>query len=310
MSKVRPPLFLIAGPTASGKSSLALEWARRSEGAIVNADASQIYRDLPVLSAAPGPDDLAAADHRLFGTIDGREACSAATWAGLAKAEIAEIHASGRPAMLVGGTGLYLRTLLDGIAPVSEIDPAIRAEVRAASVEENRLALERLDPEAAERLKPADRQRIARSLEVVRSTGQTLGTWQQAKTGGIALEVALRSLVLLPPRTWLYERCDRRFGEMLDSGAIEEVEALLDRRLDHRLPVMRAIGVAEIADYLDGSITWDAMFNAGMQATRRYAKRQYTWFAHQPPPDWPRFAEALDKPEAVERALALLSGGD
>ena len=301
-------MFLIAGPTASGKSALAIEWAERTGGVIVNADASQIYRDLPILSAAPDAAERARADHRVFGVRDGAEPCSAADYAALAKAEIAKIHAEGRAALLVGGTGLYIRTLLDGIAPVPAIDPEVREAVRAADPEDNRAALERLDPDAAARLKPNDRQRIARALEVVRSTGRTLADWQADKEGGIAEAVTLHPLVLLPPRDWLYDRCDRRFAAMVDQGAVEEVEALLDRDLDPDLPVMRAIGVPEIADWLDGQIDRAAMLAAGAQATRRYAKRQYTWFAHQPPADWPRFTAPLDDAEAVEQALALLGG--
>ncbi len=283
-----------------------MAWAERTGGVIVNADASQIYRDLPILSAAPDAADCARADHRLFGARDGATPCSAADYAVLAKAEIAAVHAEGRAALLVGGTGLYIRTLLDGIAPVPAIDPKVRDEVRTASPEDNRSALEKLDPAAATRLKPNDRQRIARALEVVRATGRTLADWQADKEGGIGEEVDLSPLILLPPRDWLYARCDARFSAMVEAGAIEEVEALLDRDLDPDLPVMRAIGVPEIAEWLEGRIDREAMIAAGAQATRRYAKRQYTWFAHQPPADWPRFAEPLDDAEAAQRALALL----
>ena len=302
-------MFLIAGPTASGKSALALAWAERTGGVIVNADASQVYRDLPVLSAMPSADEMARADHRLFGVRDGADPCSAADYAAMAKAELAAVAAEGRPALLVGGTGLYLRTLLDGIAPVPGIDPAVREAVRAAEPEANRAELEALDPAAATRLGPNDRQRIARALEVVRSTGRTLADWQARTEGGIGDEVDLRPLVLLPPRDWLYARCDARFATMVDAGAVEEVEELLARGLDPDLPVMRAIGVPEIAAWLDGRIEREAMIAAGAQATRRYAKRQYTWFAHQPPTDWPRFAKPLDDAEAVEAALALLGDG-
>ncbi len=299
-------MFLIAGPTASGKSGLALDWAIRTGGVIINADASQVYRDLPILSAAPSDAERMSADHRLFQTIDGAEPCSAARWAALAKAEILDIHSGGRPAILVGGTGLYLRTLLDGIAPVPEIDPSVRAEVRAATVESNRESLIDLDPLAAARLDPADRQRIARTLEVVRSTGRTLNDWQKEKTGGIRSEIELRPLILLPPREWLYARCDQRFKIMIERGAVEEVEALLARDLDPALPVMHAIGVAEIAAWLDGGNDRAAMLEAGARATRQYAKRQYTWFARQPPAEWPRFVDATDEGGAVLRALALL----
>jgi tRNA dimethylallyltransferase len=305
MVKSLPPLALIAGPTASGKSALALALAEATGGVIVNADSAQLYRDLDVLSARPSPAELARAEHRLYGVLDGADPCSAARWAGMAREEIDSIHADGRLPILVGGTGLYLRSLLDGIAPIPPIDPAIRTEVRAASVADNRAALESLDPIAAEKLGRADTTRIGRALEVIRSTGRALGDWQAAKTGGIGAEVALKPLVLLPPRAWLYARCDERFAAMLDGGGVAEVEALLARGLDPALPVMRAIGVAEIAAMLDGRADRDATLAAGAQATRRYAKRQYTWFAHQPPAEWPRFAEPLE-PTTMPATLAML----
>jgi tRNA dimethylallyltransferase len=305
MTKVgKPPVALIAGPTASGKSALAVRLAEATGGAVINADSAQVYRDLPILSAAPSPEDRARAEHLLYGVLDGAESCSAAGWAALAKSEIAKLHAEGRLPVLVGGTGLYLRTLLDGIAPIPEIDPQIRSDVRAASVAENLAALAQLDPVAAATLNPGDTTRIARALEVVRSTGRTLRSWQAQREGGIGDAIDLSSLVLIPPRPWLYERCDRRFEQMVEQGALKEVETLLARGLNPNLPVMRAIGIAELAAHLSGELTLQEAIAAGTQATRRYAKRQYTWFAHQPPPEWPRFNEPLES-EAIDRALAM-----
>ena len=272
---------------------------------IVNADSAQIYRDLPILSAAPTAHERTIADHRLYGVMDGATPCSAADWAALARHEIEEIHAKGRMPILVGGTGLYLRTLLEGIAPVPTIDPEVRARVRATPVTENRARLIELDTVSAARLKPTDTTRIARALEVVLSTGRTIGDWQKDREGGIGSDVDLRSLILLPPRKWLYARCDERFAHMIDLGAVTEVERLLARRLDPDLPVMRAIGVHELSAYLMGESSLDEAIAAGQQATRRYAKRQYTWFAHQPPATWPRFQEALDV-DRIGDALALL----
>ncbi len=299
MIKSRPPLALIAGPTASGKSALALELAKATNGVIINADSAQLYRDLPILSAAPSPADLAMADHRLYGVRDGADPCSAAGWAAMARAEIASVHNDGRLPILVGGTGLYIRTLLDGIAPVPRIDPAIRDIIRNRSVEDNHAELLRLDPEAAARLNSGDTTRIARALEVVRSSGHSLSYWQQQRGGGIVEKVDLKPLILLPPRPWLYQRCDQRFAAMIDQGAAEEVRRLLARGLDPNLPVMRAIGVVEIAS---GS---DDVVPLGQQSTRRYAKRQYTWFANQPPASWPRDHAAYDA-RTANRALALL----
>jgi tRNA dimethylallyltransferase len=304
MPKARPPLAVIAGPTASGKSGLAIALAEQRGGVIVNADSAQVYRDLPVLTAAPSAADRAKAEHRLYGVVDGSTACSAAQWAEMARGEIEAIHAAGRLPILVGGTGLYLRSLLDGIAPVREIDPAVRERVRAASVESNRKALVRLDPEAAGRLHAGDTTRIARALEVVLSTGRTLKDWQARREGGIGASVALKPLILLPPRQWLYRRCDERFAQMMESGAIEEVSQLLGRDLPSAMPVMRAIGVREIAAMLGGELTREEAVAAGQQATRNYAKRQYTWFAHQPPAAWPRLTQPLEC-ETVLDALAV-----
>ena len=306
MTKVgKPPVALIAGPTASGKSALALRLAEATGGAVINADSAQVYRDLPILSAAPTAEERARAEHLLYGTLDGAITCSAADWAELAKSEIARLHTEGRLPILAGGTGLYLRTLLDGIAPIPEIDPQIRAEVRAASVAENLAALAPLDPVAAVTLNPGDTTRIARALEVVWSTGKSLSAWQEQREGGIGETIDVKALVLTPPRPWLYERCDRRFAEMVEKGAIEEVEALIARELNPDLPVMRAIGVAELGAHLRGETTLEDATAAGAQGTRRYAKRQYTWFAHQPPPEWPRFHDPLEG-EAIDRALAML----
>ena len=272
---------------------------------IVNADSAQIYSGLPILSAAPTAEERAQAEHRLYGVRDPAQPCSAAEWAEMARREIGEIHAEVRLPILVGGTGLYLRTLLDGIAPVPPIDAAVRERVRSQSVEENRAELATHDPEAAARLRPTDKTRIARALEVALSTGRTLAEWQKQRKGGISDDIALKPLILLPPREWLYGRCNHRFERMFNGGAIEEVKALLARGLDPSLPAMRAIGVREIGAYLAGEITLEQAIAAGQQATRNYAKRQYTWFAHQPPPEWPRFTEPLEG-HAMDEAMSLL----
>jgi tRNA dimethylallyltransferase len=301
-----PPLALIAGPTASGKSALAAALAERSGGVVINADSAQVYRDLRIVSARPSAEEEARAEHRLYGYRDGAEACSAADWAADARREIARAHAAGRLPVLAGGTGLYLRTLLDGIAPVPEIDPAIRAEVRALPVDKAYAALAREDPAAAGRLRPTDSTRVARALEVVRSSGRPLAQWQQERRGGIAQAVRLAPLVLLPPREWLYARCDDRFEKIMSDEGVAEVSSLLARGLDPRLPVMRAIGVREIAALLRGEMSRERALAAGRTATRHYAKRQYTWFSRQPPLDWPRFAAALDCAGFAE-ALALFA---
>jgi tRNA dimethylallyltransferase len=306
MASPSAPLLIIAGPTASGKSALALALAERTGGVIINADSAQVYGDLRLVTARPSRDEERRAPHRLYGTRDGADPCSAAEWARDAAHEVRAAQAAGRLPILVGGTGLYLRTLLDGIAPVPLIDPAVRADVRALPVAEAHAALAQEDAEAAARLRPSDTTRVARALEVLRSTGRPLADWQQDKAGGIASEVAVRALILLPPRPWLHARCDARFEQILSDEGIAEVRSLLARRLDPALPVMRAIGVREIAADLEGTLTREQALEAGRTATRQYAKRQTTWFSRQPPPEWVRFTEAPEG-EAVERALSLLA---
>ena len=288
-----PPVALIAGPTASGKSDCAVRLAlalvaQGRAATVINADSAQVYADLAVLSARPSAEEMQGVPHRLFGDWNGARACSAADWAAAARAVIAEVHAGGGVPILVGGTGLYIRTLLDGIAPVPPIDAAVREAVRALPVADAYAALQAEDPARAALLAPADAARIARALEVVRSTGRSIADWQTRKTGGIGHAIALHPLILLPDRAALYARCDARFALMLERGAIDEVRALLARQLDPALPVMRAIGVPEIAAFLRGESTLDEAETAAAQATRNYAKRQYTWFRRQPPPEWPR----------------------
>ncbi|MGC6331334.1 tRNA (adenosine(37)-N6)-dimethylallyltransferase MiaA [Rhizorhabdus sp. FW153] len=298
------PVALIAGPTASGKSALAVRLAELSNGVVINADASQVYADLRILSARPDAAEEARAPHRLFGYRDAATACSAADWAADAQAAIDEAASEGRLPILVGGTGLYLRTLLFGIAPVPDIDPGVRAEVRALPADEAYASLLREDP-AMGHLHPNDSSRIARALEVVRSTGTSLSDWQRRLEGGIADRVSIAARILLPPRDWLRERCDRRFEAMLEQGAIQEVEALLARQLSSDLPAMRAIGVPEIADWLGGRIDRETMVVQGQAATRQYAKRQYTWFRHQPPAHWPTVQTQLNNSTIDKIAIKL-----
>ncbi len=232
--------------------------------------------------------------HRLFGYLDGRTVCSAARWAADAKVAIAEAHDGGRAPLLVGGTGMYLRTLLDGIAPIPEIDATIRVEIRSLPVTAAHARLETADPNMAAALAPTDSSRIARALEVIESTGRSIAEWRKKKAGGIGGEVELQPLVLLPPREWLYARCDARFDAMMSGGAIEEVEALLARDLPTDAPVMRAIGVPEISAMLSGEMTRDEASARGKIATRQYAKRQFTWFRNQSPADWQCWEEEIN----------------
>lgn len=298
-----PPLTLIAGPTASGKSALALELARDQPSVIVNADAMQVYRDLRVITARPSLEEEAAVPQRLFGHIDGAVACSAADWAEQAKAVLREAWADGLRPILVGGTGLYIRTLFDGIAPVPTIDPDVRARVRALPVAEAHEALAQEDAIMAARLRPSDSTRVARALEVRRSTGKSLAEWQQQLEGGIGGEVALNPLVLDPLRAQVVARSDSRIDVMMASGAIEEVAVLRARNLDPALPVMRAIGVPPLLAYHAGDLTLDRAAEQIRADTKAYIKRQQTWMRGQFPAAWPRV------PDPDASAISQLRNG-
>ncbi len=288
---------LIAGPTASGKSGLAIALSKHysdRQYCIINADSAQVYNHLPILSAHPSAEELTQAEHRLYGYWDSEQSCSAADWAKDAKHQITRAHDAGKIPILVGGTGLYMRTLLDGIAPIPDIDPELRHIIRAMPITEAYHALVREDPDAAQSLNPNDSARICRALEVIRSTGQSIINWRARKEGGIADTITLQPLILLPPRDWLYERCNKRFIQMFDNGAVEEVEALIKRDPTADSPLWRAIGVKEISAYIKGDIDQDKAIELGQIATRQYAKRQYTWFRNQSPVHWHRYEKEIN----------------
>ena len=287
MSERDSMIFVIAGPTASGKSAVALALAQRLGGTIINADASQLYADLRIISARPSVAEEAMVPHRLYGVIDGDDPASAARWAAMAKAAIAETIEQGRVPILVGGTGMYLRTLIDGIAPVPDIDPAVRAAVRVMTGAEAQAALVVEDSEAAARLAPADQQRVRRALEVVRSTGRPLKAWQATLVGGLAMPVV--GAVIDMDRRVLYARCDARFDAMLAAGAVDEVSALMARGLAVERPVLKAVGVPPLAAFIAGEIGLGEAAARARQDTRHYAKRQSTWFGNQQP-GWARIS--------------------
>ncbi len=272
---------------------------------IVNADASQVYADLRILTARPSAAEEAQVPHRLFGHVDAADAgYSAARWAAEARTAIGEAHDAGKLPILVGGTGLYLRTLLDGIAPVPAIDPGVRAEVRALPVAEAHRLLAAEDPQAAARLAPADTTRVARALEVIRSTGRPLADWQRERVGGIGGSIALAAAILLPDRDALFARIDARCEAMFAEGALNEVTTLLARRdVPPDAPIRRAIGVPPIAAMLADMISGaDALAQVQLD-TRRYAKRQYTWFRNQSPYHW---IKTTDSNELVASIVSLL----
>ena len=278
-----PPVVIIAGPTASGKSRLALDLADEFGGTVINADSQQTYRDLRVLSARPEAAAEARAPHRLYGYLDAAERGSVARWRDLALAEIVAAVAEERLPLVVGGTGLYLRALRHGLAPVPEIPPDIRAE--GAALYEAlggggfRERLAALDPGAAARLPAGDRQRLIRAWEVMQATGVPLHRWQRGARATARYRFA--TVLVMPPREALYAACDARFAAMVEAGALDEVRALAERGLSPELPAMKAVGVREMLAHLRGQTSLAEAVAAGQRATRRYAKRQMTWFRHQ-----------------------------
>ena len=300
-----PPLVVIAGPTASGKSALAIALADRNDGVVINADSAQVYRDLRVVTARPSPEDEARVPHRLFGHVDAADTgYSAARWAAEARDVIEEVHAAGKLPILVGGTGLYLRTLLDGIAPVPAIDPAIRAAVRATPVGHAHAELARLDPPAAAALHPNDTTRVHRALEVMRATSRPIAAWREQREGGIGDRVRLNATVLLPPRDWLEARIARRGAAIVRDGAAEVAALLARPDLPPDAPLLRAIGVPEMTRLVRGEASAAETEAALLLATRRYAKRQYTWFSRQPPPSW-RPTDVTD-PDTLATTIEIL----
>lgn len=292
---IAPRTLFIAGPTASGKSAAALEIASRADGEIVNADAIQVYRDLRVLSARPTVEDEARLTHHLYGFLDGAERCSAGRWARLAAAAIADIHERGSLAVVVGGTGFYFRALEEGLSPVPDIPASVRAEAgdRLAEIGAEAFRDEVIaDDPAMARLPAGDSQRLMRAWEVHRATGKPLSYFQGLPREPLLAGVPAKA-VIEPPRERLYERCEERAESMLKKGGLDEARALIARKLDPGMPIMKALGVPEIADHLAGAASLEETLDALKQSTRRFAKRQLTWLRRQTP-DWPRFASARE----------------
>jgi tRNA dimethylallyltransferase len=277
------PVVVIAGPTASGKSALALELAAALQGTIINADSLQIYHDLRLLTARPDETAMARVPHQLYGFLDAAERGSVGRWRALALAEIAAAHTAGRLPIVVGGTGLYLRALQHGLAAIPPIPAAIRAAAadlyRTLGGAAFRDRLASLDPGSAARLPPGDRQRLMRAWEVVQATGVPIGEWQARSATASPYRFAC--VLLAPPREVLYATCDARFRTMIAEGALDEAAALGARGLDPGLPAMKAVGVPELLRHLLGETLLDDAIAAAQRATRRYAKRQMTWFRHQ-----------------------------
>lgn len=287
----RPDAILIAGPTASGKSALALEMAQRTGGVIVNADSMQVYSALRVLTARPGAEELALAEHRLYGHVAADAQWSVASWLEDARAVFEELREQGRTAIFTGGTGLYFKALTEGISSMPQPDPAVRAHWRAVALD----APERLhgelaarDPAGAASLRPTDRQRLVRALEIFDTTGRPIAYFQATGQRLPVLSGArVERFLVEPQRAELHKRIDRRFEAMMEAGAAQEVSALLKLQLDAEMPVMKAIGVPQLSAWLRGELALEEAVAAAQAATRQYAKRQSTWFRHQLGEGWP-----------------------
>jgi tRNA dimethylallyltransferase len=278
---------LIAGPTASGKSALALELAQKTGGVIINTDSMQVYRDLRIITARPSREEEALVPHRLYGHVDAAVSFSAGSWVVDAAKALSEARAQSRLPIFVGGSGLYFKALTRGLSAVPPVPAGVREAVRARlerdGVEALHAELARCDPQAAERLKPRDRTRIARALEVVEATGRSLSDWHRDGLPPLLPQGTFRALFLEPDREELYARIDTRFDAMLEAGALDEVERLAARKLDPLLPAMKAHGVPALMAHLRGEITLAEAAATGRADTRHYAKRQFTWFRHQLP---------------------------
>ncbi|MNS35104.1 tRNA dimethylallyltransferase [compost metagenome] len=285
-----PRLTLIAGPTASGKSRLALDMAEKTGAVIINADSQQLYADLRVLSARPSIEDESRAEHRLYGVADAAESWSVGRWTRAVMPLLEELAAQDRPALLVGGTGLYFNALTRGLADIPAVPDAVRDTVQADYDLEGEAAFRRrlaeVDPTAAAAITPGDRQRLIRALAVAQATGRSLSDWK-ADTRPLLAPGSYEALIVEPPRDRLYAACDVRVSQMIQNGALDEVRALLARNLDPTLPAMKAVGVPELAAHLSGATTLDQAVAAIRLSTRHYAKRQLTWFRNQTS-DWAR----------------------
>ena len=296
--------MLIAGPTASGKSALALELAQKTGGVVINTDSMQVYRDLRIITARPTATEEALVPHRLYGHVDASVNFSAGAWVADAAHVLAEVRGENRLPIFIGGSGLYFKALTRGLSAVppiaSEVRDSVRERLERDGVEALHAELALRDPVSAERLKPRDRTRVARALEVVEATGRSLNDWHREGLPPLLPEGAYSAVFLAPERDQLYARIDARFDAMLAAGALEEVTALAARKLDPILPAMKAHGVPALIRHLKGEITREEAAEIGRADTRHYAKRQFTWFRHQLPEfEWVKPEEAREWLDAV-----------
>jgi len=294
----RQKAILIAGPTASGKSALALRLARDCGGYIINSDSMQVYDVLDQLTARPQSDDLQIVPHYLYGHVSPLQLYSTGRWLEEVEALLARPELQGRIPVFTGGTGLYFKALLGGLSDMPQVKDEVRDYWRNRMLEEGapRLheELQQRDPAMAERLKAGDSQRIVRALEVIDSTGRSLIEWQEAKGKALIDPLYAEKLVLMPDRAWLRQRIAQRFDLMMQGNAVQEVQALMALLPDAALPVMKAIGVREIESWLKGEMSREKAVELSVIATRQYAKRQMTWFRNQFGDEWRRLERAED----------------
>ncbi len=276
------PVILVGGPTASGKSGYALDLAQAYQGVIINGDSMQIYQTIPTLTAQPSPADQQKVPHKLYGILSSQEACSVAQWHHMACDEIDQCHRTGQFPIVVGGTGLYLDTLIHGLCYVPDIDPLIRQDVRNFCEKEGPESLHQklsdLDPAMAAKLHPRDKQRLTRAYEVIKSTGKSLLYWQEHQDTSRIKFYHVHKILIQLPREILYQRAAQRLEKMLQTGAVDEVRELLEHNPDPQAGVMQALGVREITSYLHKKISYEDMYQQILLKTRHYIKRQLTWF--------------------------------
>lgn len=287
--KLDENIILIAGPTASGKTTTSIKLAQNNDAVIINTDSMQVYEDLSIISARPSQEEIAQAPHYLFGHRSGGEAYSVAHWLKDVRPLMDKFLADNRAMIFVGGTGQYFNAMLDGMSPMPDVDEAIREKIRAMEDIPSEELHKMLDEKAAKELRPSDSQRIKRALEIYQSTGKSIIDWQAEKGEPLVPETAsVKKFLVMPPRADIHDRINRRFDVMVEEGALQEVKALMQKDFAPTLPVMKAIGVPQLSAYLAGKMELQEAIEKAKAATRQYAKRQSTWFNNSFGEGWER----------------------
>ncbi|MCV6599001.1 MAG: tRNA (adenosine(37)-N6)-dimethylallyltransferase MiaA [Alphaproteobacteria bacterium] len=272
-------VVIIAGPTASGKSSVAKELALKENGVIINCDSMQVYDVLRIITARPSKQDEGEVEHRLYGYLSPAEACNANLWRERALKEIDDVISKGKLPIIVGGTGMYIKSLMEGLTPIPDIPTEIRKNARTRLLEEGSSSLyKEISEDDRKRLSENDSQRVCRAYEVLKATGKSMAYWNSVPNVGVRDDLDFDLRIIMPDLQELYKKCDGRFVKMIEQGAIEEVKALMSMDLDESLPAMKAIGVPEIISYIKEEMSLEEAIEKAQMQTRRYAKRQRTWF--------------------------------